>query len=167
MRGEGGVGGTGGGGVLNLPRMAAVGAQRNRKRSGSDGAHNLWLPDEASQSLHERVHHAVATKVRLRPVVLHSRLRSIVETQGGFVGQTSPLYLEFKSHELWRSLEPRGFEPLSRQARSMDFHGCPPKLLNKGFATETENDRKSWKLLDVTSIPRDLLPAGFPIFSNG
>jgi hypothetical protein len=87
--------------------------KETEKGVGVTGAHNLWLPDEASRSLHEWVHHAAATKVRLRPVVLYSRLRPIVETQGGFVGQTSPLYLEFKSHELWRSLEPRGFESLT------------------------------------------------------
>src|SRR5689334_17022071 len=61
-------------------------------------------------------------------------------------------------------MEPRGFEPLSRQSPSIDFHGCPPKLLNKRFAAETENDGNEWKLLDVTSIPGDLLPARFCIF---
>src|ERR1700740_421963 len=70
----------------------------------------------------------------------------------------------FRSFGRWgRSLEPRGFEPLSRQCCSMDFQECPPMRLDKGFTAEMENDGKSWKLLDVTSTPRDLLPAGLSI----
>ena len=66
-----------------------------------------------------------------------------------------------------RSLEPRGFEPLSRQDPSSDFHGNPLKCLNKGSTAEAENDGNEWKLLDVTSTPRELLPADFLFFSNG
>jgi hypothetical protein len=65
---------------------------------------------------------------------------------------------------LLKLLGGKGIRTHARQSWSIDFHDCPPMCLNKGLAMGLEERGNQRNLLDLTSIPRYLLPAEFPTF---